>query len=94
MACECKSHHAPLVPPACWFLVHDRKEPCGCGGDSCEKYNKLMAKLVLCGFDPMVKEDVIFLRNLVVNEGGDGDKTVFLFAKWKSGFDSKWQYKN
>ncbi|KAJ2215680.1 hypothetical protein EV179_001904, partial [Coemansia sp. RSA 487] len=78
----------------CWFLVHDRKEPCGCGGDSCEKYNKLMAKLILCGFDPMVKEDVIFLRNIVVNEGGDGDKTVSLFAKWKSGFNSAWHYQN
>ncbi|KAJ1799271.1 hypothetical protein LPJ59_001948 [Coemansia sp. RSA 2399] len=93
MACECESHHhAPLVPPACWFLVHDRKEPCGCGGDSCEKYNKLMAKLVLCGFDPMVKEDVIFLRNIVVNESGDGDKTCETLDASSSGseWDNDW----
>ncbi|KAJ2846354.1 hypothetical protein IWW36_004392, partial [Coemansia brasiliensis] len=82
----------PLVPPACWFLAHDRKEPCGCGGTSCESYNVLMSKLVICGFNPLVQEDVIFLRNLVVDEAGDAEKTVAIFAKWKSGYNAKWQF--
>ncbi|KAJ2236540.1 hypothetical protein FB645_005336 [Coemansia sp. IMI 203386] len=98
MACECLPlHHTHChleIPPACWFLVHDRKEPCGCGGDSCDKYKALMAKLVLCGFDPKTKEDVIFLRNTVVNEAGNAEKTVSVFAKWKAGHNSKWYYKN
>ncbi|KAJ2364277.1 hypothetical protein H4S01_003860, partial [Coemansia sp. RSA 2610] len=83
----------PAIPPACWFLCHDRKEPCGCGGDSCEKYHTLMSKLVVCGFNPLEQEDVIFLRNLVVHQAGDGDKTVMMFAKWKSGFNAEWHYK-
>ncbi|KAJ2060613.1 hypothetical protein GGI08_003012 [Coemansia sp. S2] len=53
-----------------------------------------MAKLVLCGFDPFSQEDCMFLRYTVVNEAGDGDKTVAGFAKWKSGHNSKWHYMN
>ncbi|KAJ2769788.1 hypothetical protein IWQ57_002955 [Coemansia nantahalensis] len=94
MTCECKHVCAPAVPPPCWFLAHDRKEPCGCGGTACEKYAGLMAKLVLCGFNPLEQEDVIFLRNLVVHESGDADRTVTMFAKWKSGFNASWYYKN
>ncbi|KAJ2783779.1 hypothetical protein H4R18_001531 [Coemansia javaensis] len=97
MGCDCHPHNhfcQPAVPAACWFLVHDRKEPCGCGGASCDKYRALMAKLILCGFDPHVPEDVMFLRNLVVSEAGDGDKTVAMFAKWKSGFNAKWEFAN
>ncbi|KAJ1940412.1 hypothetical protein GGF37_003989 [Kickxella alabastrina] len=99
MACACLPHqhkHCKLegVPPACWFLVHDRKEPCGCGGGDCDKYKQLMAKLILCGFDPLSQEDVIFLRNTVVNESGNAEKTVAYFSKWKSGHNAKWHYKN
>ncbi|KAJ2388872.1 hypothetical protein H4S02_002654 [Coemansia sp. RSA 2611] len=52
-----------------------------------------MSKLVVCGFNPLEQEDVIFLRNLVVHQAGDGDKTVMMFAKWKSGFNAEWHYK-
>ncbi|KAJ1856946.1 hypothetical protein GGH12_003398 [Coemansia sp. RSA 1822] len=99
MACECEHHHhhhhfcQPAIPPACWFLSHDRKEPCGCGGGSCEKYHQLMSKLVICGFNPLEQEDVIFLRNLVVHEAGNAEKTVTMFAKWKSGYNAEWHYK-
>ncbi|KAJ1746649.1 hypothetical protein LPJ79_005764 [Coemansia sp. RSA 1821] len=51
-----------------------------------------MSKLVVCGFNPLVQEDVIFLRNLVVSEAGDAEKTVAMFAKWKSGYNAKWQF--
>ncbi|KAJ2491073.1 hypothetical protein IWW37_002630 [Coemansia sp. RSA 2050] len=94
MPCGCHQCVPPQVPPACWFLAHDRKAPCGCGGKDCEKYAKLMAKLVLCGFDPFSQEDCMFLRYTVVNEAGDGEKTVAGFAKWKSGHNTKWYYKN
>ncbi|KAJ1988720.1 hypothetical protein GGI25_004785 [Coemansia spiralis] len=49
-----------------------------------------MAKLLLCGFDPLKEEDVIFLRNIVVNESGDGEKTVSVFAKWNGQDTNRW----
>ncbi|KAJ1745414.1 hypothetical protein LPJ77_006267 [Coemansia sp. RSA 2523] len=99
MACECEHHHhhhhfcQTAIPPACWFLSHDRKEPCGCGGGSCETYHRLMSKLVISGFNPLEQEDVIFLRNLVVHEAGNAEKTVAMFEKYKSGYNAEWHYK-
>ncbi|KAJ2499891.1 hypothetical protein GGH96_003149 [Coemansia sp. RSA 1972] len=52
-----------------------------------------MSKLVICGFNPLEQEDVIFLRNLVVHEAGNAEKTVSMFAKWKSGYNAEWYFK-
>ncbi|KAJ1937864.1 hypothetical protein FBU59_004626 [Linderina macrospora] len=95
---NCHHCHHPHFHSSCWILCHER-EGCGCkcgcgGGKPCEKCPVLMAKLVVVGFDPCSEEDCMFIHRLVKEEGGNADKAVIVYAKWKSGFNSKWRYKN